>query len=315
MSIVARLSARLTRGVEDVLVSASSLRQSPPPSPEEAGLAARLRSDLETIGREAHGAAQSDFWFDTCAELRLCADHGDPRNFMRWRPVAHTMAMRTIPATVGALKVLRRSPDWEDWSRVLRHPNVGGAPPFLPAPWTSAISVQHAAHLVHFRSFAGRDFDSSDVILDMGAGYGSMCRLVKARGSKGDYIIFDQPPVLALQRYFLGRHGIDADYGQISRHGVALCRDLDDLAALIRPGARVAVISTWAMSEMPLVVRRRIEPFLARANKILLAYQVEFSGLDNRAYFLELAGRLGDGIHHAEVPFYPRNFYVFADRG
>lgn len=138
-----------------------------------------------------------------------------------------------------------------------------------------------------------------------------MCRLIKRLGYRGDCIIFDQPPVLALQCYFLGRHGVEAAYGEFGPSRVALCRAFDRVRALIRPGARVALISTWAMSEMPIAVRRQIEPFIADADKVLLAYQAEFTGIDNRAYFSELAARMGDGVRHTDVPSYPGNYYVF----
>ncbi|MBL8707287.1 MAG: hypothetical protein JNM30_20730 [Rhodospirillales bacterium] len=266
--------ARFVRKVEDVLMTIKDLRRAAPTA-EEARLADRLRADLDAIGREAHGATQSDFWFETCNALRACAHDGDPRDFMRWGPIAGTMVHRTSRASVGALATLRRSEDWTRWREVLRHPNVGNAPPFLAAPWTSAISAQHASHLLHFRRLTGSDFLDADIILDMGAGYASMCRLIKRLGYRGDYIIFDQPPVLALQRYFLGRHGIEAAYGEFGPSRVALCRAFDRMRALIRPGARVALISTWAMSEMPIDVRRQIEPFIGEAEKVLLAYQPE----------------------------------------
>lgn len=305
--------ARLVRKLEDVLMTVKDLRPTAPTA-DEARLADRLRADLDDIGREAHGAAQSDFWFATCNALRACAHDGDPRDFMRWGPVADTMVHRTSRASVAALQALRRAPDWPRWRAVLRHPNVGNAPPFLAAPWTSAISAQHASHLLHFRRVAGADFLDTDVILDMGAGYASMCRLIKRLGYGGDYVIFDQPPVLALQRYFLGRHGIEAAYGDFGPDRVALCRSLDRVRALIKPGARVALISTWAMSEMPIEVRRQIEPFLLAADKVLLAYQIEFTGIDNRAYFGALAAQLGDGVRHVDVPSYPENYYVFRCR-
>lgn len=305
--------AKLVRKAEDVLMTIKDLRPTAPTA-EEARLADRLRGDLDEIGREAHGATQSDFWFETCNALRACANDGDPRDFMRWGPIANTMVHRTSKASIGALSALRRAPDWPRWREVLRHPNVGNAPPFLAAPWTSAISAQHASHLLHFRRVTGVDFLDTDVILDMGAGYGSMCRLIRRLGYRGDYIIFDQPPVLALQRYFLGRHGIEAGYGEFGPDRVALCRAFDRVRALIRPGARVALISTWAMSEMPIDVRHQIEPFIAGADKVLLAYQPEFTGIDNRAYFGELAARMGDGVQHVEVPSYPDNYYVFRCR-
>lgn len=59
---------------------------------------------------------------------------------------------------------------------------------------------------------------------------------------------------------------------------------------------RVSLISTWALREMPMFVRQRIEPFLAlpAARKFLLAYQPEFEGTDNRVYFRDLMARTSE---------------------
>jgi hypothetical protein len=51
----------------------------------------------------------------------------------------------------------------------------------------------------------------TDCIIEFGGGFGSMCRLVHALGFRGQHIIFDLPPVWALQRYYLRLHGIEVD--------------------------------------------------------------------------------------------------------
>ena len=53
---------------------------------------------------------------------------------------------------------------------------------------------------------------ADDVIVEFGGGYGSMCRLVRKLGFKGRYVIFDLRPILALQKYYLGLHGVEAGY-------------------------------------------------------------------------------------------------------
>ena len=66
-------------------------------------------------------------------------------------------------------------------------------------------------------------------------------------------------------------------------------RDLDSIMAWLSRDnpARVSLMSTWALSEMPMAVRDRIEPFfgLGATKKALLAYQPSFEGNDNEERF------------------------------
>jgi hypothetical protein len=71
----------------------------------------------------------------------------------------------------------------------------------------------------------GSCLHDADCIVEFGGGFGSMCRLIGALGFRGRYVIFDLPPVLALQRYYLGLHGIEAD--DSGRADVWLCPALD----------------------------------------------------------------------------------------
>ncbi len=277
-------------------------------SPGAEALAERLRSDLTHIGRRSFDAAQTPFWRETCAALLRCADTSDPRDFMRWAPIANTMVARTSPALIGIWRDLRAAADWPDIKPLVSRPEIGAAPPFLAAPWAGAVAIQHASHLLYFRRAMGTDIAQASGIIDLGAGYGGMCRMLKQRGFQGRYIIFDQPPVLALQRYFLGWHGIEADYDNFGADGVALCSSIVSAAGLLPQGS-LSAISTWALSEMPLDLRQEIEPLLRRADRALLAYQADFSGIDNAPYFARLAAELGGRI--LPVPHSPGNHYVF----
>jgi hypothetical protein len=186
----------------------------------------------------------------------------------------------------------------------LRHPQYGRPPPFLPMLSTNVMAIEHAFHLLRFHRQQGSYLHDADCIVEFGGGFGSMCRLTRALGFRGRYVIFDLPPVLALQRYYLGLHGIEADFR--AGEAVWLCPDLDvitDWLAAAQP-LRVSLISTWALSEMPLAVRQRIEPFfrLAGVSKALLAYQPSFEGNDNRSYFRNFAAHSVDQWAWTELP-------------
>jgi len=145
-----------------------------------------------------------------------------------------------------------------------------------------------------------------------------MCRIASRLGFHGSYLIFDQPPMLALQRYFLALHGIDSSYGEGSAQ-VSLYSDLEELRKHLNHGGfhRIAVMSTWALSEMPLTLRAEIEPVLDtdKCVAMLFAYQAEFEGIDNREYFDSLLIRHSEGWDWAqvEVPYHPSD-YAFGVR-
>lgn len=279
-------------------------------SPEQRSLGDRLRAELKALAESPPAGPQLDFWRAACLDLSACADTQDPLAFMRWEPVAATMAFGTTKMGLDCYRLLRRSPRWPTvWSKALRHRQYGAPRPFLRNPWSNAITVQHASHLEMYQQRTGQDFLDADCIVDLGAGYGSMCALARRLGFRGQYVIFDQPPVLALQRYYLGLNGIDADY---AAGDVSLCRSMQEVMKISSPFKKVSLLSTWALSEMPIELRQEAEPMIWSASKVMLAYQEKFEGISNRQYFDEMANRITRGWQHFEIDFYPTNYYVIS---
>jgi hypothetical protein len=279
-----------------------------PPSRAETALAECLTGELKALlGAHRTGEA-SDFWQGICGELHRLATTDDPRYFMRWPPIGATMVHGAGPTTLRALWIMYRSPTWRaQWRPALWHTQHGHPPPFAPMPSTNAMAIEHASHLWRFHRHQGFFLHDTDCIVEFGGGFGSMCRLAHALGFRGQYIIFDLPPVLALQRYYLGLHGIEAD--DSGNANVWLCSSLDSIMARVSGTSleRVSLMSTWALSEMPMAVRRRIEPFfeLEAADKALFAYQPSFEGTDNRDYFRGLMTRTSNRWVWGELPVDP----------
>jgi hypothetical protein len=315
---------RLIRFVEDGIATLMDLRPHTATS-REAALARRLAAELRAIAEANDTGAGSDFWRATCRALVTMATESDPLFFMRWEPIRATMVHGASPSIIASWWNLRRSPDWRDtWAPALRHKQYGHPPPFPPMPATNAIAIEHANHLLRFREATSEPFHDAGCIVEFGGGYGSMCRLIHALGFRGRYVIFDLPHVLALQRYYLALQGIDTETNAVNPgSGVRLAADLDTVQHLIGEN-QFAAISTWALSEMPLSLRQRIEPILERSacHKILLSYQARFEGNDNRAYFTSLASRTGASIDWMDVAIGERSapaspfdsFYLFGLR-
>ena len=300
----------LVRRAQDILATAGDWFARPA-TPAQTALAVRLREELRALSVDAR--EQLPFWQSITDRMRQHAENGDPLYFMRWPEIAATMVNDTTPFAVEAYRQLRRAPEWrERWRPAITHPHFGHGPPFLPNPRTNANTVMHAAHLRRFRRETGRDLLECACIAEFGGGFGSMCRLTARLGLRGRYVIFDLPPILALQRYFLGLHGIEAGYEADGR--VVLTSDLDAVAAAIVPGT--ALMSTWALSEMPLALRARIETLLRddRAAAVLLAYQHAFEGIDNIVYFQDLMRRNDDLWAWRKIAIDSGSDYVFGVR-
>jgi hypothetical protein len=303
---------RSIRFVENALATIMDLFPRAP-TEQETALGRRLEAELRAIAASGEAASReagagSAFWRATCGALVTIAAENEPRFFMRWAPIRATMVHGATQSIVADWWRLRRSAEWRaTWAPALRHRQYGHPPPFPPMMASNAMAIEHATHLFRFREATGAVFHDTDCIIEFGGGYGSMCRLIHALGFRGTYIIFDLPHVLALQRYYLALHGIDAETSAGAASGVHLLSDLDLCARLIdrlRP-PHLSAISTWALSEMPLPVRERIETFLLLdcCRQVLLSYQSRFEGNDNLAYFTGLAARTRASTRWMEIPF------------
>jgi hypothetical protein len=183
------------------------------------------------------------------------------------------------------------SPEWESrWKRIARYaygtPGQDGITRhpirnpirYLPLDEeTSPIDVQHAYHLFAFEKMTGQPLaTATSQIIDIGAGFGNMCRVLRRAGFGGQYIAYDAPFMSRIQSKYI-RSGtaeflssIDATYERSVRHS-----------------GKTAFLATWSISEMPLDLRNRIFPrFLDTCDLFLIAYPpTSFEGIDNEAYF------------------------------
>jgi hypothetical protein len=306
---------RLLHRAEDVLATVLDLFARPA-TPSQAALARQFCDDLDLLMRGQSNGEGSDFWQSVCRDLQRFAATDDPMQFMRWQPIRATMVHGASPVTFRMWWMLRRDAAWRSrWAPALRHPQYGGPPPFAPMLSTNAMAIEHASHLFRFHRQNAAYLHEAECIVEFGGGFGSMCRVSRALGFRGRYIIFDLPPVLALQRFYLGLHGIAAD--SAGDGDVWLCSDLDALMGwLTRTSPRqVSLMSTWALSEMPMAVRQRIEPFfsLPIATKALLAYQPNFEGTDNHAYFSGLMDSTAGQWSWTQLPVDPASSEMTQD--
>lgn len=248
-----------------------------PPGRHSHALIQELRRKLERVGDSGQpaGATTGPFWNAKRAEFRRQLLSSDPRRFAELPAVAETMFVDYPPYIELELQRLRRHADWPTrWRNALREPAGLRLPrcPYLPG--SSGNRIHHAHHLLAWESATRARIDEMKVVLEFGGGYGGMAALAAALGFCGRYCIYDLPELSALQEFYLRSNDIG---------GVSCISDFAALNPVDRPDL---VIATWSLSETPLPFRRES---LARLKPRywLLAYEKQFDGYDNGAFFSE----------------------------
>jgi hypothetical protein len=195
------------------------------------------------------------------------------------------------------------------WRARLAEDAIGDPPPLTYALDSSGNLVHHVYHLWRFERATGRTLADYDQIVELGGGYGSMCRLALRAGFAGRYVIADLPSFQALQRFYLSQlPAAEPQLGEAIRLVGA-----DELPAALEPGRRTLMIATWSLSEMPIDTRQRLlAAVLPLAPDHLLAYQPQFSGVDNVAWFDELRAERIPAAHVEPIAQLDGHQYLFA---
>lgn len=295
------------------------------PTGEEAALIEELRRRFrafEPVDAEPHSEAEKA-WAKNASRLHTLVLSDDPRAFLRWDVITETMSVSNEYFLDEEFSSLRQSPEWNDkWKPALREVPTGNPIPFVYYPKTSGNCIHHAYHLQRLGGVTGYSVDDFDTILEFGGGYGGMCRLAHNLGFGGRYIIYDLPQFSALQEYYLRslKLPVGTEKNPLETEKGILC--LSDIGrmeqSLNRAAAdrRTLFIATWSLSEAPIPVRDRVEPFVSTCDAYLMAYQDQFQTIDNRDYFSSWEKRLGGGIEWWDRPIdhLPGNNYLIGTR-
>lgn len=213
-------------------------------------------------------------------------------DFINWEVIQKTMFCEAKAIEYKDIKTNN------ELFKAINESKVGNPKPYYLNSSTSGNLVHHAYSLNQFlKKYSLVDINT---VIEIGGGYGSMCRLFRNLNYQNEYIIFDLPEFLALQKYFL--NSINPEFIQQT----IFIQDTKKLATY----QKVFFIATWSFSEMPLNLRSELLSYID-FDYCLIAFQSTFDGINNIEYFNSFQNKYKD-FHFTIVPIshLKNNFYL-----
>lgn len=254
---------------------------------------------------------------------RLLTD--DPADFLSWDMISRTMVVGNADFVRDELDFLKSLPDWKTrWENAIKESSVGKPIFYDGLPFSSGNLIHQAYHLAQFEKRMGMKVNEVGFIFEFGGGYGSLCRLLHNLNFKGQYVIFDLPPLSALQRFFLSMNNIPAvsaqAYFEQASKGVICVSEFEELKTLLAGAREAMFIATWSLSESPVSLRQSILPLVKPFKAFLIAYQGLFGDVDNVGFFNAWAETVENAqwqswkITHIPNHRYKDNYYLMGKK-
>lgn len=255
-----------------------------------------LRNKVLQIKKEETFDGMSKSWVKHNKTLQSKILKSPTKDFLSWKPIRKTMFVADdIRIVQFELPYLMT----KGWLTKISEDLVGN-PKLIRGTNLSQNLVHHAYHLAKFEEFSKKKISEFQEFVEVGAGYGSMARLIhRVHGNTPNITLFDTRIFSALQAFFLNQLNIS----------VKCVSSLDDVRT---NSSSTLFISTWALSEMPLNVRGESLSLLRGSAAFLIAYQDEFEGIDNDKYFRDkLENQPEFQVIWVEIDHLPGNRYIF----
>lgn len=249
-----------------------------------------LLSTVEGVDKEENMGLEA--WDSNRKQLRNNILQNNIKDFLNWDVVQNTMFFE--PPVEEYEKVMGN----DVLKKAIVESKIGCPKPYYMDYKTSGNLITHASHLLHILDKI--NLDKVDSIVEFGGGYGSMCRLLRNIGYKKDYILFDLPEFLALQKFFISE--VDKDYLK----NTEFVSDMKNL-----PKVRNSLlIATWSLSEADMKCR---EDFLNRISfdYCLIGFQKNFHGIDDLEYFEKFKKSYPNiSFEMEEIDYIKGNYYL-----
>ena len=233
-------------------------------------------------------------WTNYQASLRQHLANDDLSDFLQWSTIQATMFVGNAPYIEYEYDALLSSPNWRKWSKAIKEPMIGN--PTMFNERTSGNLIHQAYHLKQWLDRTQQRLEDMSSIVEVGAGYGAMAMLCYRLGFGGLYIICDLPELQQIQKFYLDGLENIIWLGRVTL-SVAFSKRPCDL-----------FIASHSLGEMSIDERERYLSQVA-AKEYLFASSYEYDGVDNQAWFNQLAGVIGRNWKFYAHPFQENAFY------
>jgi len=192
--------------------------------------------------------------------------------------------------------------------------------------------MERAEHLAHLRvlrkSAPGTEVAAITQVVEFGGGTGDVAAMLRDLSFRGTHFVYDLPPILLMQRFWLRYSGVPAFLGsgrlpkaEAMRGRVLLESSLGTSFEEHLDRARLnetLFLGTFSLTEASLEARQRIRPLLRELALIQLAFWQNFDGIDNDKYLKTVVDEDLSKSHNV-VSWQmknrdPGNFYLIAVR-
>jgi len=263
---------------------------------------------LTSWGERSHLTVNPGYEWNSWAEnIGRAFKHGVPISFLSNSLLAKTMVYHRRRGRKAALQRIAKVKDvfGEKVSMQILRENYIGVPMITDANWlTSASTAHHAFHLASYKETTGKLLWESESIIEWGAGYGNMARILRKMNSHLTYTIIDLPELLALQYVYLySTEGKDAvniiQPGELAAHSKVNFLPSNVMLNNQLVFEPMGFISTWALTESPYDAQKYIvDSNFFNAENVLLGYERN----NNNKIRSHLNGL---GLDEKPVPFLP----------
>lgn len=280
-------------------------------------LVAELREDVKNITiMETEDI--SGIWDGSIKLIQKLILTQDPKEFLHWDIIAHTMGSPNPGYFPIELNYLKSKIDWNTrWRSAIREISVGN--PSLSPYYreSSGMLVHHAYGLAKFEETVGKQIQTFEYVLEFGGGYGSMCRLFYNLGFGGKYILYDLPILSELQKFFLKSAKfpvLTLDEFIKADSGIVCISDKNQLLELIKNHTKLEkelFVATWSLSEAPTSTKNLMLSLVSDFNYFFLAYQSAFCEEENISFFEKWKQVIKNIFWKGwEIEFAPDNYYL-----
>ena len=136
---------------------------------------------------------------------------------------------------------LQKSNYWDSWTKFLDEsilkPNA-----YYKYPTSSTNNMHHAYSLDILMNYTGIKLNEFKTIIEFGGGYGNTCRLFKKWGHIDDYILYDIPELITIQKFYLNENNSLSDVHFLSG---------TELVDTTKSMEKSLFLGLWSISETP----------------------------------------------------------------